>query len=233
MRMTNRQARQLVNAAVNSGITPPWRRPYWRQAIAGGGPAAGRAIAQLLAMHPAPPDVAAAWRRDPRNRRTAAAQADPADLDQVYDTLWPSPQQLAAELERQAQAQDQRAGSYVQPGKRTDNKLRLPEAQAGAVTAHTTDPDEPLLELTHGPATVEHSHPHAAYDGTVHDHPHIHRGDALHRAGAGHAHPQPPVDAAAAGIAAKVAERARRGDPRAAETDQELLTRLFGKPAGQ
>jgi hypothetical protein len=242
MRVTNREARHLVNAAVNSGRTPPWRRPYWRQAIAGGGPAAGQAIAQLVAMRPAPADVVAGWNRDPRTRRAhaaAAAQDDTAAMDDVYARLYPTDEQAAVEQERRVAQQARDAGRYSMPGARTDNRLRLPEAQAGVpVYGHGDDELELPPELRHGAVSVVHSHPHSDYTGGTHEHEHAHLSSALHKPAAGvHAHPDPePVplaDAAAAGIAARQARRARAGDRHAHDTDDQLLERLFGRPAGQ
>ena len=57
------------------------------------------------------------------------------------------------------------------------------------------EPDEP----GHGVMHAEHIHLHSDYNGSVHSHAHVHRGDRTHRPGPGHRHGPPNGPAAAAG----------------------------------
>jgi hypothetical protein len=209
MRLTAKQAAQLVDSAIASGRTPPWRRGYWLGRIAAGGRAAGEAVTQLVQFTPAPPDVVASWDRDPRTRRAraggrvaAAGSPHPTD-DELYASLYPTNELAAVWAERRARDQQRRA-----------------QAAGQGVAA----PPSPLLDLTdedlaaeppgHDPTTTMHDHMHSDYGGGQHSHLHGHNGDASHApAWFGHQHGTHDQEPAAA----------------SAELG-ELYDRLFGRP---
>ena len=220
VRFTAAQADQVVAAAVTSGRIPPWRAGYFRARLAAGGPVGGQAVATLVSLTPAPPDVVASWDRQPR------AAADPThigddDEDELYRTLYPTDEQAAAWAER--------------GGREPDRLAQVADRQAYLLSQAAAAGDLADPPPGHGhQVTAEHSHEHSDYAGGTHDHPHVHRGDGRHAPGAGHAHaPAPDPDTAASrGITARRAQRIRvnPADAAAGASEEQLFDRLFGKP---
>lgn len=204
MTMTTRQAAQLVDGAIASGRTPPWRRNYWLGRIMAGGPVAAQAVTQLVQLAPASPDVIASWDRDPRTRRAragglaTAGPPQPSD-DELYSALHPTNELAAVWVERRARDQERRAqAAGVAPSP-------LPDLTAADLVAEPPG---------HDPHTGTHDHQHADYGGGMHSHLHEHVGDADHGPGRfGHQH-------------------GTNGDETAAAWAElgELYDRLFGKP---
>jgi hypothetical protein len=172
----------------------------------------------LLRLTPAPPDVAASWRRDPRAQAATASRpaADPAD--ELYGALYPADEAAAVEIERRTRRQARDAARFNESQHRYDNTLTAAASDQGGA--------EPVKG--HGPATVVHEHEHSDYHGGTHTHPHTHAGDAVHQPGVNHQH-QTAGNPVAAGIDAQRAAR-RAGDPAADPTDEQLYDQLFGPP---
>jgi hypothetical protein len=240
VRFTAAQAAQLVDGAQRSGRFHPRSRDAYLVRVMAGGRAGAQAIADLMAMVPADQVTRAKWARQRRPRTAAARQAVDPD-DEVYARLWPTPEQLAARPEvdpfgaetRQAWLRQQQAAGLTPPG------VAPPPPGVGSLDG-STEPGAPGDEAdpaAHLPSTGTHAHVHSAYagDGATHSHSHTHAGDASHAPGDSHQHAAEPADAAAAGIAARRAERIRANpaDAAAGDTDERLFDRLFGRPPGR
>jgi hypothetical protein len=159
MTFSRAEVSQFVAAAVASGRTPPWRAPYWRDRLMAGGRAGAEAITTLIQLTPAPPDIAAAWDRDPRTVAAGSPAAGPTP-DQVYDALYPAGEAAAADAGRRSQA-----------------------AAGTGAPHHEVIDHGPVTVPAH-----EHEHASYDGHGGTHRHAHAHSGDADHQPGTNHMH---------------------------------------------
>ena len=193
--------------------------------------AAGRATGLVVVYASADESrtvTVAAWDGPPG---AAVGDAGEADAEsKIYDDLYPAPaDEVAAayaERRRRNTARDAAAAAggddelyaavYPEPG----------QGRPGAVSAAYGDGWEARHEAVH----AEHEHEHADYRGTVHSHPHVHRGDNRHAPGAGHGHGPTVIGPVEAGIAASRA-RQLAADPLgpASWSLDEVYRELYGE----
>jgi hypothetical protein len=234
MRFTAAQVRAIVSGAERLGKFPPAKRDAWLSRVAAGGRQGGQAITDLLAMMPADRRTRAAWSRRPS--AAVRASAEDAAEDELYESLYPTNEAVAAHAERLAREQAREAQRFTGPGP-YDNTLSAAYRAGGlapGVLQLAAPPADEDADVTHPPVIAAHDHVHSDYGGGVHSHLHTHAGDANHEPGTGNHPHMPPIDPVSEGIAA--ARRARlRADPAdaaAADSDERIFTRLFGPPPG-
>ena len=203
-------AEVIIAAAVRRGALTQARARHYREAAASG---------KDITM------VGRLWGAGrPIGTFTADAQDD--EEENLWQSVYPDPEQAAAELERRTRLRSREAQRFAQS---QDYSLAA-AGDGGPLVPNDGSSGPGNMPVTHPATTTLHEHEHSDYGNppAPHTHSHSHLNDASHQPGTSHQHQMASTDPVAAGIAARARTQAAAGDHTARDTDDALFERLFG-----